>query len=70
MTSEIQNITIHDDGVIEMYVKCPTCKQTNRHTITHASKNIKGKTVIDFNKLESRCCDNLKCPDGEYKLYS
>lgn len=58
---------VHNDGCVEMYVRCPHCNQLNHHTITHAT--IKNKITIDFTKLGSRVCDNLSCLKGGYSLY-
>ncbi len=76
MEATIQHINIYDDGLIEMTVICNNCKNTNYHTITHASTKNGNKTIIDFSKLGKRCCDNngrLKNPKSycyaDYKLY-
>lgn len=52
METIIQNITIYDDGCIEMVVLC------NTHIINHATIQKEGKRIIHFSKLGKRCCDN------------
>ncbi len=76
MTSNIQYITIHDDGLIEMTVICPECCHKNIHTITHALEKKNNKTVINFSKLGTRMCHNAnKNKNGDlvcnvdYNLY-
>ncbi len=56
MEATIQNITIYNDGLIEMIVKCNHCNHKNIHTITHSSRKDGDKVNIDFNKLGKRCC--------------
>jgi hypothetical protein len=80
METTIKEINIYNDGVIEMIVKCSSCHNLNRHTITHASTKYNNKITVDFSKLGKRCCDNHgKIVNGEvdvtsicyseYKLY-
>jgi hypothetical protein len=76
METTIQNISIYNDGIIEMCVICNICKNKNYHNITHSSTKKGDKTIIDFSKLGKRCCDNYGnnkdvntfC-QADYKLY-
>lgn len=76
METTIQNITIYDDGIIEMVVMCNICSHINTHTINHATIKNDGKRIIHFSKLGKRCCDNhpkTQVPDSgcytDYNLY-
>jgi hypothetical protein len=75
MEVTIQQIKIYNDGIIEMVVCCNKCKNINCHTITHASTKIDDKIIIDFSKLDKRCCHNFemtkkqKTYNVDYKLY-
>ena len=79
METNIKNIIIYNDGLIEIKVECKICKNINIHNISHSSVKIKDNINIDFTKLGSRMCDgNLDgktytCSDNmccnDYKLY-
>ena len=76
MDSNIQNITIYDDGCIEMVVMCNICGYINTHSINNATVKNDGKRIIHFSKLGKRCCDNHPIPQvpdsgcyADYNLY-
>ena len=75
---KIRNITIFNDGDINIKVECGKCGNINIHTITQASnKTDDNHIIIDFSKLGERYCDgvmNFKDPirtrcGNKYKIY-
>ena len=71
MDAIIEFINVYDDNKkVESGVICGKCKKHNLHIIGRnaVSKN-SYRVHIDFTKLETRCCSNIKC-DADYRLYA